>query len=175
MCLARGGPTTLASGANAFAFGADVDITGSHSAGFGRLHDVAGNENLVGGVNNVVNGAANLVGGANNSLGFRSNNLVAGGSNTFGLAAGDYNTIIGFSNECNDGSYSLVGGQDAFNFGDRSISFGAGTTASLGNQQYAFGEGTTTPLAPVSPPQACLLYTSPSPRDRTRSRMPSSA
>ena len=25
------------------------------------------------------------------------------------------------------------------------------------------------------PPEACLLYTSPSPRDRTRSRMPSSA
>ena len=26
-----------------------------------------------------------------------------------------------------------------------------------------------------SPPESCLLYTSPSPRDRTRSRMPSSA
>ena len=28
---------------------------------------------------------------------------------------------------------------------------------------------------PFSDPLACLLYTSPSPRDRTRSRMPSSA
>ena len=28
---------------------------------------------------------------------------------------------------------------------------------------------------PLSPHWACLLYTSPSPRDRTRSRMPSSA
>ena len=28
---------------------------------------------------------------------------------------------------------------------------------------------------PQADPQACLLYTSPSPRDRTRSRMPSSA
>ena len=27
----------------------------------------------------------------------------------------------------------------------------------------------------LAPDQACLLYTSPSPRDRTRSRMPSSA
>ena len=27
----------------------------------------------------------------------------------------------------------------------------------------------------IANPQACLLYTSPSPRDRTRSRMPSSA
>ena len=30
-------------------------------------------------------------------------------------------------------------------------------------------------LAPDAPLDACLLYTSPSPRDRTRSRMPSSA
>ena len=29
--------------------------------------------------------------------------------------------------------------------------------------------------APDAPAKACLLYTSPSPRDRTRSRMPSSA
>ena len=28
---------------------------------------------------------------------------------------------------------------------------------------------------PTTPPNTCLLYTSPSPRDRTRSRMPSSA
>ena len=31
------------------------------------------------------------------------------------------------------------------------------------------------PSAPDREPGACLLYTSPSPRDRTRSRMPSSA
>ena len=30
-------------------------------------------------------------------------------------------------------------------------------------------------VAGLSRPRACLLYTSPSPRDRTRSRMPSSA
>ena len=30
-------------------------------------------------------------------------------------------------------------------------------------------------LKPTKPPNTCLLYTSPSPRDRTRSRMPSSA
>ena len=30
-------------------------------------------------------------------------------------------------------------------------------------------------LAKLDPPSTCLLYTSPSPRDRTRSRMPSSA
>ena len=30
-------------------------------------------------------------------------------------------------------------------------------------------------MAGIYPPGSCLLYTSPSPRDRTRSRMPSSA
>ena len=45
-----------------------------------------------------------------------------------------------------------------------------------------FGERLTTPVTlrrggqePVAPYDICLLYTSPSPRDRTRSRMPSSA
>ena len=32
-----------------------------------------------------------------------------------------------------------------------------------------------TAMLPTDLPKACLLYTSPSPRDRTRSRMPSSA
>ena len=40
-------------------------------------------------------------------------------------------------------------------------------------------EATTTPaeatVAPEATAETCLLYTSPSPRDRTRSRMPSSA
>lgn len=143
--FAGGGPTTLAGATNAFAFGADVDVTGGHSAAFGRLHDVAGTENLVGGFNNVVNGAANLVGGADNSLGIRTNNLVAGGSHTMTTDAGDYNTIIGFNNEIGFGSYNLSGGQESYNFGTRSISFGFGTTASKGDQQFAFGEGVTTP------------------------------
>lgn len=143
--FAGGGPTTLASGENAFAFGADVDIIGAHSAGFGRLHDIDGNENLVGGVSNIVDGDANLVGGANNDLNTKDNNLVAGGSHTMTTDAGDYNTIIGFNNEIGFGNYNLSGGQETYNFGTRSISFGSGTTASKGDQQFAFGEGTTTP------------------------------
>ncbi len=143
--FAGGGPTTLASSINSFAFGADVDVTGGHSAAFGRLHDVAGTENLVGGLSNTVNGDGNLVGGANNDLSTKDNNLVAGGSNAIISTAGNYNTMIGFSNEIGFGSYNLSGGQDTFNFGTRSISFGSGTTASKGNQQFAFGEGTTTP------------------------------
>ena len=44
-------------------------------------------------------------------------------------------------------------------------------------QTLAALEGTThmEVQADIGDPQACLLYTSPSPRDRTRSRMPSSA
>ena len=41
-------------------------------------------------------------------------------------------------------------------------------------QLAMFGEGSR-PEAYVPLPDGCLLYTSPSPRDRTRSRMPSSA
>ncbi len=143
--FAGGGPTTLASAPNAFAFGADVDVTGGHSAAFGRLHDVAGTENLVGGVSNVVNGDGNLVGGASNNLNDKNNNLVAGGSHEITSAASDYNTIIGFNNEIGFGNYNFSGGQETYNFGTRSISFGSGTTASKGDQQFAFGEGTTTP------------------------------
>lgn len=148
--FAGGGPTTLASGENAFAFGADVDIIGAHSAGFGRLHDIDGNENLVGGVSNIVDGDANLVGGANNDLNTKDNNLVAGGSHTMTVDAGDYNTIIGFNNEIGFGNYNLSGGQETYNFGTRSISFGSGTTASKGDQQFAFGQGTTTPTNATS-------------------------
>ena len=38
------------------------------------------------------------------------------------------------------------------------------------DRAFPIGEGQT-----ISQPYTCLLYTSPSPRDRTRSRMPSSA
>ena len=37
------------------------------------------------------------------------------------------------------------------------------------------GSKKSTPFAAQSAAETCLLYTSPSPRDRTRSRMPSSA
>ena len=40
-------------------------------------------------------------------------------------------------------------------------------------QEFLFGAGSTP--EPQREGYACLLYTSPSPRDRTRSRMPSSA
>ena len=39
----------------------------------------------------------------------------------------------------------------------------------------ACGGDKTNQPSPDTTPVACLLYTSPSPRDRTRSRMPSSA
>ena len=56
-----------------------------------------------------------------------------------------------------------------------SASFDAATTAYTTSNEvsgtgYSAGGGTLTNVTPT-----CLLYTSPSPRDRTRSRMPSSA
>ena len=48
-------------------------------------------------------------------------------------------------------------------------------TAFVGNAQWAFKDFGT-PLRPENPiPYICLLYTSPSPRDKSSSRMPSSA
>ena len=45
-------------------------------------------------------------------------------------------------------------------------------TTTVDNAGY---DATDTQVTPGGNPQTCLLYTSPSPRDRTRSRMPSSA
>ena len=63
------------------------------------------------------------------------------------------------------------------------MTFGKQNTEAEGHEQmdYAFEQGVnffdTAELYPVPADQYthCLLYTSPSPRDRTRSRMPSSA
>ena len=44
-----------------------------------------------------------------------------------------------------------------------------------GAQATFYGGGAIASAPAVSSPKPCLLYTSPSPRDRTRSRMPSSA
>ena len=49
-----------------------------------------------------------------------------------------------------------------------------GMTYALERRGYVKA-GPWTPECTVEHPEACLLYTSPSPRDRTRSRMPSSA
>ena len=48
------------------------------------------------------------------------------------------------------------------------------TAQRVGNAVLGDG-GKGTPALPFVNPHFCLLYTSPSPRDRTRSRMPSSA
>ena len=54
---------------------------------------------------------------------------------------------------------------------------GTGGTGGVGAKVYTATDGTTftDALAYATYQAACLLYTSPSPRDRTRSRMPSSA
>ena len=77
-------------------------------------------------------------------------------------------------------------------FGELGLTIGAGTQANKGERLFVgdnagnvdvvggryftdlmvHAPGT---VASVTNPTTCLLYTSPSPRDRTRSRMPSSA
>ena len=49
------------------------------------------------------------------------------------------------------------------------------STARRASTNFSLGEWLSDKLSAFSPRTLCLLYTSPSPRDRTRSRMPSSA
>ena len=55
-----------------------------------------------------------------------------------------------------------------------SVAWGLGNTLTLYINTY-FWELSGTQITLFLPMYVCLLYTSPSPRDRTRSRMPSSA
>ena len=56
---------------------------------------------------------------------------------------------------------------------DLPVTFTSTSTGPITDYLWDFGDGATSTEA--SPTHTCLLYTSPSPRDRTRSRMPSSA
>ena len=62
--------------------------------------------------------------------------------------------------------------QDPASF-PKPLSFRSATTICLGESCKNFSPKAF--LSPFAQPYNCLLYTSPSPRDRTRSRMPSSA
>ena len=55
----------------------------------------------------------------------------------------------------------------------RGVNFDANASGNSGTIQFYFNDAPLSPGAVLQ--QICLLYTSPSPRDRTRSRMPSSA
>ena len=58
--------------------------------------------------------------------------------------------------------------------GGRRLSFSALVVAGDGNGHVGIGVGKSNEV-PEAINKACLLYTSPSPRDRQKSRMPSSA
>mgnify|MGYP003376513928 CR=1 FL=1 len=67
-------------------------------------------------------------------------------------------------------------GDPAYRFGllvapERRFDYVAWTTQALADKAKGILDGSASDLSA----EACLLYTSPSPRDRTRSRMPSSA
>ena len=58
---------------------------------------------------------------------------------------------------------------------DQVLAVGSGAELKVGAPWVAGANVTATVLAQGKHDKVCLLYTSPSPRDRTRSRMPSSA
>ena len=84
----------------------------------------------------------------------------------------EYNMNVYLENEC----ASLFGGQDASStFMQLQLSNMKLDGYSLSNQIGQRGTVDCNFSFEMSPQKGCLLYTSPSPRDRTRSRMPSSA
>ena len=93
-----------------------------------------------------------------NSTGYQN---VAIGYKALSLYTGNANVAMGNQalEDCSTGGQNVAVGHDA----GRNITTGAYNTI-LG---YASLDGSSS--------TTCLLYTSPSPRDRTRSRMPSSA
>ena len=62
--------------------------------------------------------------------------------------------------------------EEAFNFWKKIAGFSDDRIIKIATSDNFWSMGDTGPCGPCSD---CLLYTSPSPRDRTRSRMPSSA
>ena len=114
------------------------------------------------------------------------------GSSSQLLAGADRSFSVGINNEigCNvNNDPNFVAPADSFTVGNNTIN-DSPNTLSVGNfaQIPASSEGAvvvgngsrrtlgdlTNPISAL-PGNGCLLYTSPSPRDRTRSRMPSSA
>ena len=78
----------------------------------------------------------------------------------------DGTLVPGSANDHTTGTYHNVKIYD-----DIALTFWRGATARV----VVSAGGTVTDFDIVSQGSSCLLYTSPSPRDRTRSRMPSSA
>jgi len=89
--------------------------------------------------------------------------LVPDGFALLGIAAGE-----------DDKTFSLRAKQDLLATDDKTFALNAKQdllSADVNNTLLSLGS----PAGRKAPNKACLLYTSPSPRDRTRSRMPSSA
>ena len=107
----------------------------------------------------------------------------AGNSGSFSLSflpiGGPYTVKVsapGYDSESINGLYLSLGDPLSFGVTLRSSS-AADEVVVTGQAAAAFKMGTSTLMtrADMDAVPTCLLYTSPSPRDRTRSRMPSSA
>ena len=81
---------------------------------------------------------------------------------TLGIAEGDRIGIVGRNGDGKSSLLMMLAGRRSPDGGK--VTVRSGTTIGVLDQADVFAPGET-----------CLLYTSPSPRDRTRSRMPSSA
>ena len=94
-----------------------------------------------------------------------SHKVMSGHSNRLGFERAAFNALIKYS------SFIFIASIAGFfgNHGDRAV---LGKYVML-DELAIYGIALTLAAVPLS--LACLLYTSPSPRDRTRSRMPSSA
>ena len=78
-------------------------------------------------------------------------------------------------------NYELVESDDVFTYKNENTTLGFVRFNAKGEVEYIFvnpifrKQGLAKKLLRLVREKTCLLYTSPSPRDRTRSRMPSSA
>ena len=106
--------------------------------------------------------------------------VVGTGSASGGFNGDNIQATAATLNNPNDAvldSYGNIYICDMYNYRIRKVTVSTGvisTIIGVGSASSA-GDGSSASSAAIYAPCFCLLYTSPSPRDRTRSRMPSSA
>ena len=140
-------------------------LTVGCKATIGSGHTNSGNcSTIAGGINNCLTGNCSAIAGG------ESNKVVAGGP--WGFIGGGKNNCVGidFSSIAGGELNKLCGGSSG-----RCHDFIGGGCGNTVSTYYGCNVIVGGKCNSMSGYYSCLLYTSPSPRDRTRSRMPSSA